>query len=264
MFLGGIGVRRKIIRAGVLFLFVGIILLGINIIRNIPSFKEGRKIPAAKNTGEYFNQYIIWEFQMIQKNPDYNNLRILIDISEKTLYLLDASKLIKKYNIASGKLGTPTPLGSWTIINKAKWGGGFGTRWMGLDVPWGKYGIHGTNKPSSIGYNASGGCIRMNNKDVEDLYKYVKHGTPVAIINGFYGPFGYGLKTIKPGNFGSDVMEIQKRLRVLGYYNMEYLDGKYGPMMEQAIYNFQKDNGIAPNPHVGWETYEALGIIIMD
>jgi len=104
----------------------------------------------------------------------------------------------------------------------------------------------------------------MNNKDVEDLYKYVKHNTPVTIINGIFGPFGYGLNTISPGDFGADVMEVQVRLRAYGYYDVEHLDGKYGPYMEQAVYNFQKDNNITKNPHIGYETYKALGIVIMD
>lgn len=104
----------------------------------------------------------------------------------------------------------------------------------------------------------------MNNRDVEDLYKYVKHGTPVTIINGIFGPFGYGLKTIKPGDFGSDVREVQARLRAYGYYDVEHLDGKYGPHMEQALYAFQKDNNIPKNPYIEDETFKALGIIIMD
>ncbi|MEW8985790.1 MAG: L,D-transpeptidase family protein, partial [Bacillus sp. (in: firmicutes)] len=161
-------------------------------------------------------------------------------------------------------LDTPTPLGTWKVISKAKWGGGFGTRWMGLNVPWGTYGIHGTNRPDSIGNNASAGCIRMNNKDVEDLYKYVKHNTPVAIVNGLFGPFGYGLQTIYPGDIGADVMEVQSRLRAYGYYNVEYLDGEYGPHMEQALYEFQKDHNITKDPYIREETYKALGIVIMD
>ncbi len=104
----------------------------------------------------------------------------------------------------------------------------------------------------------------MNNTDVEDLYKYVKENTTVTIINGIFGPFGYGLRTISPGDVGSDVMEVQARLRAYGYYNVEYLDGKYGPHMEQALYELQKDNNIAKDPHIRTETYKALGIVIMD
>lgn len=51
-----------------------------------------------------------------------------------------------------------------------------------MNVKWGNYGIHGTNKPWSIGQRQSGGCIRMLNKDVIDLYSRVDVGTPVKII----------------------------------------------------------------------------------
>lgn len=239
---------------------ITILLIGknINLLKNkIQNDKE------VLGYSEYI-EYIAWENKMITENPEYENLKILIDISEKRLYLLNGNETIKTYPIASGKLNTPTPIGTWKIINKAKWGGGFGTRWMGLNVPWGTYGIHGTNKPNSIGSNASAGCVRMNNKDVEDLYKYVKHETPVAIINGMFGPFGYGLRTISPGDIGSDVMEVQARLRAYGYYNVEYLDGKYGPHMEQALYDFQKKHNLPKSPHISYETYKELGIIIMD
>ena len=37
------------------------------------------------------------------------------------------------------------------IINKAGWGEGFGGAWMGLNVPWGTYGIHGTKSPWFVG-----------------------------------------------------------------------------------------------------------------
>lgn len=46
----------------------------------------------------------------------------------------------------------------------------------------GEYAIHGTNKPSSIGTFASYGCIRMHNRDIEDLYDRVSVGTPVYVL----------------------------------------------------------------------------------
>ncbi len=207
--------------------------------------------------------YQVWEKQYMLDNPDYKNVRILISIDEKTLYLLDGNKLIKKYLVATGKASTPTPVGRWKIVSKAKWGGGFGSRWMGLDVPWGKYGIHGTNRPSSIGYNASHGCIRMLNKDVEDLYKYVKYGTPVVIYGGEFGPFGNGARNLRAGDRGMDVVEVQRRLKNFGYYTGS-IDGVYGPVMEQAVYNFQRDKGLPKSSTLYYSTYEALGIIMMD
>ena len=45
----------------------------------------------------------------------------------------------------------------------------------------GKYGIHGTNKPKSIGGFVSYGCIRMYNEDIMDLYARVGVGTRVMV-----------------------------------------------------------------------------------
>jgi lipoprotein-anchoring transpeptidase ErfK/SrfK len=49
-------------------------------------------------------------------------------------------------------------------------------------LAWGEYAIHGTNKRSSIGTQASYGCIRMFNEDVVDLYDRVSVGTPVVVL----------------------------------------------------------------------------------
>jgi lipoprotein-anchoring transpeptidase ErfK/SrfK len=43
------------------------------------------------------------------------------------------------------------------------------------------YGIHGTNRPASIGRNASHGCIRMRNRDVEELFEMVSVGDAVEL-----------------------------------------------------------------------------------
>ena len=53
---------------------------------------------------------------------------------------------------------------------------------MQLNVPWGIYGIHGTDKPWSIGQAVSHGCVRMYNQDAEELYGKVPVGTPVRIF----------------------------------------------------------------------------------
>jgi len=43
--------------------------------------------------------------------------------------------------------------------------------------------IQCTNKPWLIGTLVSNGCIRMHNKNVEELFPLVKVGTPVYIRN---------------------------------------------------------------------------------
>ena len=43
-------------------------------------------------------------------------------------------------------------------------------------------GIHGTNRPGSIGGPVSHGCIRMYNRDVIQLFNTVPVGTLVRIM----------------------------------------------------------------------------------
>jgi hypothetical protein len=112
-----------------------------------------------------------------------------------------------------------------------------------INVNWGKYGIHGTTRPGSIGWASSHGCIRMNNKDVKELYNIVPHGTPVVIVNGSFGPFGTGFRTIKPGDRGADVYVVQQRLKELGFYK-GYVDGIYGEGMKSAVHSFQKSSSL--------------------
>jgi len=46
------------------------------------------------------------------------------------------------------------------------------------------YRIHGTNQPSTIGKTVSSGCIRLLNKDIEDLYSRVQVGSRVVVLPG--------------------------------------------------------------------------------
>lgn len=113
----------------------------------------------------------------------FSNTGIQIDLTVKRLYYNSLQAEKKNYPVAVGKPSTPTPTGVYKIITKiVKPGGILGTRWMGLDIPDGPYGIHGTNNPASIGKEISNGCIRMYNQDVEELFNMVKIGTVVTIV----------------------------------------------------------------------------------
>ncbi|NLC69334.1 MAG: L,D-transpeptidase family protein [Clostridiaceae bacterium] len=191
------------------------------------------------------------------KKPEYV---IFIEVEDKTLYLLENGVCIKKYTVATGKPGYPSPIGYWKIITKDTWGEGFGGRWMGLNVSWGKYGIHGTTIPGSIGYAASHGCIRMYNKDVRELYNIVPHGTPVVIVNGPFGPFGTGFRPIEPGDRGADVMAIQKRLKELGYFN-GWVSGIYNDDLKYALHRFQKSKGLPVNDTIDRKCWHKMGFL---
>ncbi|MFC4322883.1 L,D-transpeptidase family protein [Litchfieldia salsa] len=108
--------------------------------------------------------------------------KITIDISKRTLSLMKDNEIQRTYPVGIGRAQHPTPLGNFIIINKAPNPGGvFGTMWMSISKK--HYGIHGTNDPSSIGKIVSRGCIRMFNKDVEELANIIPIGTPVLILN---------------------------------------------------------------------------------
>lgn len=122
--------------------------------------------------------------------PSYE---IRIDLSDCTLTLFMNGEFLKEYPVGVGQFES-TPVGEYKIVDKVEnptWysrEGVFpfgdprnvlGTRWLGLDVP--SYGIHGTWDDSSVGKASSAGCVRMYNRDVEELYDLVTKGTPVII-----------------------------------------------------------------------------------
>jgi L,D-transpeptidase ErfK/SrfK len=114
--------------------------------------------------------------------PPPHTIQYQIDVSvnNRWLRLLKEGILQKQYPIAVGRILHGTPIGNFIIINKApNPGGPFGTMWMSLSKE--HYGIHGTNDPTSIGKAVSRGCIRMYNRDVEELASIVPIGTTVSI-----------------------------------------------------------------------------------
>lgn len=195
-----------------------------------------------------------------------NKYSILVDISEFDLYLIDKSnnKVVKVYPIAGGKPSTPSPIGTWRIIAKAEnWGAGFGTRWMQLGVPWGTYGIHGTNKPLTINNPDSLGCIRMFNSDIEELYKMVDCGTEVVVYGGPYGLNNNVFRTLSPGDKGGDVLEVERRLMDRGYFSGK-LDGIYDESLKKAVIKFKNDNKLKFTHFCDKEFYNALQMIPFD
>lgn len=185
---------------------------------------------------------------------------ICVDLRRRILILYEDRREVARYPVAVGKPESPSPAGVWRVVSKMEgWKECYGTRWMGLNVPWGSYGIHGTNQPGSIGCTLSLGCIRMLNEDVEELYPKVPMGTRV-IVEDAYGLLPAKLRSIEPGARGSVVRVVQQKLRALGYYQGQ-ADGIYGKRMEAAVCAFKRDCGMEESLSVGPMTYEALGLL---
>jgi len=120
--------------------------------------------------------------------------RIIVSIPDRKLALLENGRLVKVYPVAVGAPDSPSPSGEFQIVQRLEnptyfrpgvvIGPGssnpLGTRWMGLNVK--GFGIHGTNRPASVGQNASHGCVRLRNRDMEDLFARVHVGDRVSLL----------------------------------------------------------------------------------
>ena len=122
--------------------------------------------------------------------------RIVVSIADRKLAVVEDGRVLKIYPTAVGADATPSPTGVFKIANRVvnpTWYGPnhqivppgkanpLGTRWIGLSRR--GYGIHGTNRPGSIGRPASHGCIRMRKADVEELFELIKVGDGVEFFS---------------------------------------------------------------------------------
>jgi lipoprotein-anchoring transpeptidase ErfK/SrfK len=119
--------------------------------------------------------------------------RIVVSIPDRKLALIEDGRVVKTYPVAVGAPASPSPAGEFTIAHRIAHptyyapgviippgeANPLGTRWLGLDQR--GYGIHGTNQPHSIGHRASHGCIRMRNRDMEELFELVELGDAVEL-----------------------------------------------------------------------------------
>src|ERR1700728_1433368 len=118
---------------------------------------------------------------------------IVVSLEDRRLALVEDGAVTKVYKVAVGRDATPSPTGTFTIVQRVENptyyhdgvvvppgpGNPVGTRWIGLSQK--GYGIHGTNAPRSIGHPASHGCIRLRNRDIEKLFTMVRVGDVVQI-----------------------------------------------------------------------------------
>lgn len=131
----------------------------------------------------------------IDEKPVVNRW-ILINVPARALRLYENDKCVAMYPVGVGTVNTKTPVGYYKVVEKIvnpTWidpqdtsvvipsgeDNPLGYRWIGIG---GNYGIHGTNKPESVGKYVSNGCVRMVETDVEKVFDKVEIGTQVQII----------------------------------------------------------------------------------
>ncbi|MFH1023449.1 MAG: L,D-transpeptidase family protein [Planctomycetota bacterium] len=127
-------------------------------------------------------------------------VEIAVSTSRFTLDILINGDILKTFNIGVGA-ADKTPEGTFVITSRLPNPSWYkpmpdgrkkevppgdpenilGTRWLGFNEPYRDYGIHGSVNGEGIGKDASNGCVRMWNKDVEDVYSLIPMGTKVTI-----------------------------------------------------------------------------------
>ena len=123
-------------------------------------------------------------------------LRLEVDLSERTLTVLERGDVRRTFDVTVGTHNHPTPKGDyridWIVWNpswnppNSDWARGKKPIGPGPDNPMGRvkmffrqpaYYVHGTNRDDEIGEAASHGCVRMRNEDVIELAQLVmEHG----------------------------------------------------------------------------------------
>jgi N-acetylmuramoyl-L-alanine amidase len=68
-----------------------------------------------------------------------------------------------------------------------------------------------------------------------------------------------GAAVLRKGSTGGEVKELQRRLKMWGYYNGE-VDGIYGSQTVEAVKYFQRKNGLTVDGVAGKATFAALGM----
>jgi lipoprotein-anchoring transpeptidase ErfK/SrfK len=109
--------------------------------------------------------------------------QIIVNLISLRCFYFEDDKLIKEYAVGIGKSSTPTPPGNYQVVEKLvfeKLGDvDFGSRRLVLSSD--KTCLHGSwNGP--VEGHVSGGCVRMYNENIEELFQKVEIGTPVAMI----------------------------------------------------------------------------------
>lgn len=125
-------------------------------------------------------------------------VQLVVDLSDRRLMVHRANQPVITFPLGVGQPGWETPTGQFQVMamqQYPRWKhpitgeiigqspqNPLGTRWIGFWTD-GKHhiGFHGTNQQQSIGQAVSHGCLRMSNRQIEQLYEWVKVGTPVVV-----------------------------------------------------------------------------------
>jgi lipoprotein-anchoring transpeptidase ErfK/SrfK len=118
---------------------------------------------------------------------------IRIDLSKRQVTVRHDGDVVRRFTVAVGAPGSPTPTGRFAVTDTLKLvgAGPYGCCAIALtarqpEIPQGWTGgdriaIHGTSEPGSIGQAVSHGCLRAQEADLRWLLRHIPLGSPVRI-----------------------------------------------------------------------------------
>lgn len=114
---------------------------------------------------------------------------IVISLSQQKLYAYSSNGSVASFVVSTGKESTPTPITEDKIAVKRRVTDFYGPGYYIKDVPYvmclDKYPshcIHPNLSSRPLGRPYSGGCIRMDDKDVKWVFDRTPLNTPVKIV----------------------------------------------------------------------------------
>jgi lipoprotein-anchoring transpeptidase ErfK/SrfK len=154
----------------------------------VPAGAEGQSAP--RDTGLILSTP---EAAIASPVRRYKDMSLLVDLSDRTLFVLSEGEVVRRFPVSVGQEGYSTPPGTYRIGHMI-----WNPRWVPPNSSWARehhaeppgspgnpmgrvkmffrepdlY-IHGTALPSSLGRARSHGCVRMRNTDAVELARIV-------------------------------------------------------------------------------------------
>jgi hypothetical protein len=148
---------------------------------------EGFPFPAqtGSDDGEQYPRHV---YETLSARPPAESRALRFHLSSQTFYYFEDGEPVLSGPIASGKPGSTTPTGKFSVLSKERdkqsslYTNEIGTQaWMPYSLQfYGNYFIHEGWLP---GYAASHGCIRLGHYDARLLFERMKIGDPVTVSN---------------------------------------------------------------------------------
>lgn len=180
--------------------------------KKITTIPKGGKVTIYKSYGNWYSVNYKGKWGYVCKDYVGNNTNIVVNKGQNKGLILSRlvivnkdskkvafyknGKLIASFPCCIGKFSTPTPNGSFSVINKqanrpyykgnipgGRYDNPLGSRFIQLTT--GGIALHGGLNKSTEGKALSNGCMRMYEKDVQWLYNNTNVGTKVVIGKGY-------------------------------------------------------------------------------